>query len=185
MVLLVAFGACGDTFFIEGEAMPVFAHPTDPAGWIADYQSVWRNIFGHNSSGSDHGIFTDRMAANDRCIRTDRSSFSDMRFQIPVLTGNGTAGIDHVRKNTTGSQKDIIPASHTGIDGDIVLHLHIISQDDLRRDYDILPDIAIPTDRAPRHDMGKMPDARTLPDRASGIDNGCFVCLICCHLFIY
>ena len=29
--------------------MPVFAHPTDLTGRIADNQSVWRNIF------SDHG----------------------------------------------------------------------------------------------------------------------------------
>lgn len=83
--------------------MPVFAHPTDPAGRVANYQSVWRNIFGHYGSSTDHGIFADRMAANDRCVRTDRSTFAYIRLQILVFTGNGTAGIDHICKNAAGS----------------------------------------------------------------------------------
>ena len=66
--------------------MPVFAHPTDPVGRIADNQSVWRNIFSDHGPCTDHGIFADRMAANDRCVRTDRSTFADIRFQILVFT---------------------------------------------------------------------------------------------------
>lgn len=83
--------------------MPVFAHPTDLTGRIADNQSVWRNIFSDHGPCADHSIFADRMAANDRCIRTNRSSFADMCFQILVFTGNGTAGIDHICKNAAGS----------------------------------------------------------------------------------
>ena len=51
----------------------------------------------------------DRMAANDRCVRTDRSTFADIRFQILVFTGNGTAGIDHICKNAAGPKKTSSP----------------------------------------------------------------------------
>ena len=66
--------------------MPVFAYPPDQAGRIADHQSIRRNIFGHYGSCTDHGIFADRMAANDRRIRADRGSSADMRLQILVFT---------------------------------------------------------------------------------------------------
>ena len=89
--------------------MPVFAHPTDLTGRIADNQSVWRNIFSDHGPCADHSIFADRMAANDRCIRTNRSSFADMCFQILVLRETALRGLTTFVKTQLGPKKTSSP----------------------------------------------------------------------------
>ena len=95
-----------------------------------------------------------------------------------LFAHNRTARINHIGKHTAGTQEDIILASHTRIDRDIILHLHAIPQHNTRRNDHILPDVAPLTDATTLHDVTEMPNAGALSDLTPRIHHRCLIHLI-------
>ena len=118
------------------------------------------------------------MAADDGGVGPDGSPAPDERLPILVFAGDGTPGIQNIRKDTARAEENIVFADDAGIDGDIILNLYIISQHDTRRDNHILSDIASLANHAVRHDVREMPDARPGTYLATFVDDGGFVSLV-------
>jgi len=97
------------------------------AGRIADNQSIRQNIFGDNRSRSYQCEFPYRMPADNRRIRSYRSPALHQGLFKFMFPGDKTPWIGYIRKDTTGSQKDIIFTNDTGIDGNIVLYLYPVT----------------------------------------------------------
>ena len=178
LVSLATLRTEGHPFFIEMEAMAIFTDPTDLLGGIADHQCVGWYIFGDDCSGTNEGVGSNLMTADDRCIGTNGGPSSDMGGEVLVPTADRTARVEDIRENTTGTQEYILLTNHTRIDGDVVLHLDIPTQCDSGRDHHILTNVALGADVATAHDMRKVPDARSRSNGTSGIHDGRLVDLI-------
>jgi hypothetical protein len=85
------------------------------------------------------------------------------------------AGIDHIRKNHRGSAEDIVFQNAAGVHRNVVLNFDVIADCHIRRDHDVLSDIAAGADRGILHDMGKMPNFGTRANGAGLIDITGFV----------
>jgi hypothetical protein len=72
-------------------------------------------------------------------------------------SNHSTTGVDYVGENATGTQEYIVAAGNAFIDGDVVLHLDIPSQDHSWRDHNILPNVAVFSQNSSWHDVAKMP----------------------------
>ena len=85
------------------------------------------------------------------------------------------AGIDHVGKNHRRPAEDVVFQNAAGIYRNVVLNFDIIADHHIRRNHDVLPDIAMGADRGIFHDMRKMPDFCSCADGARLIDIAGFV----------
>ena len=132
-------------------------------------------MFRHDSSGTDKSIGADIVSANNGSICTDCRPFPYMSPSIPGFPVDGTPGIGNISKYTGRPQENIVFTSYSGINRYIILHFHIVSQDDLRRDHYILTDIAIRPDHTSCHNMTEMPDFRSFPNLTIFIYNSRFM----------
>ena len=157
-------------FGIKFQLPAAFAHPTDLPRRIAYHQCVGRDVVRHHRAGSDEGITAYRVAAYDGRIGTDAGSAFDARLAELVLAGNGAAGIDDVRKDATRTEEHVVLARDAGVDRDVVLYLHPVSDAYAGRNHHVLPNATMRAHRAARHEMREMPHARTFADGAAGVD---------------
>ena len=114
-----------------------------------------------HAAGADHAVFAQRMAADDRGIRADRSAFFDQRMtDLPVLAER--TGVKIVRKRGVGADKDIVLDGYAVIDGNAVLDLAAIADGDVRVDLGVL------TDDAAFADLCVFADLRIDPNLGAG-----------------
>jgi len=112
------------------------------------------------------------MTTNNRCIRTDGSTFFNQGFIILALSYYGTSRVFYIRKNHGWSQENLIFTDHSLVDRYIVLYFNIISKYYIIGNKNILSKIAIFTEHTAPHDMAKMPNLRPFPYAGSLINNG-------------
>lgn len=153
-------------------AVARFVYPADLPGGIAHHERIGRHIFRNHRTGSNHAIFAEGMAADNRRIGSYRATFLQNRRAKLFLARDEGTRVNHVGEHHARSEKDIVFADHAGIDRHVVLHLAAAAQFDSRAHYDILPDIAIFANRAALHDVAEMPYRRTLADCAAFINEG-------------
>ena len=167
---------------IKFQLPAAFTHPPDLPRRIAHDQCIGRDVVRHHRAGSDEGITAYRVAAYDGCIGTDAGSAFDARLAKLVLAGDGAAGIEDVRKDAARAEEDVVFARDAGVDRDVVLYLHPVSDAYAGRNHHVLPNAAMRAHRAARHEMREMPHARTFTDGAAGVDHRRGVYFILFHI---
>ena len=69
-----------------------------------------------------------------------------------------------------GPQKNVVLKNDACVNGHVVLYFHIVANNALRRDYDVLADVAVLADTAFLHNMAEVPDPRASTDAARFVD---------------
>lgn len=150
--------------------MSVSAHPAGLSRGITHYNRVGRNFFGYDGAGANKGIFTYLISAYYGGIGANAGALSYDGLPVFILPGDGTPWIEHIGEYHGGTKKYIIFTSDACVYRNVILYLNIVSQGDLGRNNDVLPDVAVIADYATGHDMGEMPDFSTLADGATFIN---------------
>src|SRR5436305_627421 len=95
-------------------------------------------------------------------------------FRHSIWPGTASGGgRNGNREDHRRSAENVVFEFNPGINGDIVLNLYPVSDDDAGRDYDILAKIAVPPDSGFRHYVGEVPDLCAGANFTVGIDHGC------------
>jgi hypothetical protein len=118
------------------------------------------------------------MSANDGGISSYRSAPFHQGLLVLVPSQDMGAGIDYVSKHHRRAKEHVILTDHTGINGNIVLYLHIATQANLGRNNHILPEVATLPYPAVFHDMSEVPDPASFSNRTTLVYYGCFMCKI-------
>src|SRR3546814_5241545 len=112
-----------------------------------------RNISVDHAAGPDEGILADRYAADDGTVSAERRAALHQRRTVFVLAGDSRARIVDVGKHHAGTAKHIVLKADGVVYRDVVLDFHIVANDDIVGDEDVLPKRAARTDSGPRTDM--------------------------------
>ena len=171
-VVFAGFCAGGVAAVIEVEADAEFGDPADLNGRVSNYQRVGVDRFGDDCAGTDEGKFADVVATDDGGIGTDGGPAFHGSFGIFASTVYRTAGVDDIGEDAGGAEEDIVLAGDAGIDGDVVLHFHVVAEYDLGGDDDVLSEVTVFADDCAGHDVGEVPDFCAFTDGAAGIDDG-------------
>ena len=144
LVTVSALGTPHDSVWIRRiEAVAVPAHPSNLACWVAhDQREIW-HVLGHNRSGPDERVTTDRDAAHDRGVRADRAAASSSSVvsykRVPIHL---RAGIRNVGQNARRSEEHVVFNHHACIDRHVVLNFDVVSDKRSAIDVHILSDDA-------------------------------------------
>ncbi len=106
------------------------------------------------------------MAAENGGVGSQTCALAHESLAILVLTCDMTARVDDISKYYGGATENIIFQFNARINGNIILDLHVVSQTTLRGDNHVLPDVAVPANCAPGHNVREMPNIRTFSDLA-------------------
>src|SRR5262245_49384115 len=145
-------------------------HPAADATGVAQDERMVGGVCRDDRSGTDEGVAADRMSADDRAVGAEGRAASDQRPLKFVLAHDMTAGVDQVGEDHRRAPKHVVFQDHAGVDGDVVLNLDVVADDHIRRDHDVLSDVAPRADRGAGHHVGEVPDLRALADAAPLID---------------
>lgn len=151
------------------------AHPAELAGGVSDHKREVGHGFGNDGTGTDECIVTDVVAADHGGIGTDGGTAAHTGAGILASAVDTAAGIGNVSENHRGTEENVVTASNAGIDGDVVLNLHVVAKRDAAGYEDILTEIAAFTENTIGHDMAEMPNVSTFTNLAAFVDNCRFV----------
>ena len=154
------------------EALAVFAHPSDLAGGVANDEGVGLDFFGHNGSGPDEGVGPDVVTTDDGGVGTDGGTFANHSFQVFPFAVDGAARVDDVGKNHGRSQEHVVFAGDTFIDGDVVLHFHVVAEYDAAGNEYVLAEVTVFPDDGSCHDVTEVPDFTACTDLGALINDG-------------
>ena len=146
--------------------------PTDLFGRVADHEGIRRYIFGDDGTGTDETVLAERVTAHDSRVRADGCTSFDDRLAVLILAADRSTRVDDIGEDHRRTEEHIIFATHTGIDGDVVLDLTVTTEHHIRRDHHVLTDITVLTDDAAFHNMTKMPDLGSFADLATFVHVG-------------
>jgi len=168
---------------VEVEADAEFGDPADLDGGVSHYQGVGVDGFGDYRTGTDEGKFADVVAAYDGGIGADGGPAFHGSFGIFAPTVDCTAWVDDIGEDAGGAEEDIVLAGNASINGDVVLHFHVVAEYYLGGDDDVLSEVAVFANDGAVHDVGEVPDFCAFTDGAAGIDDGRGVGVECGHKF--
>src|ERR1700693_3550194 len=154
------------------QADSAVAYPTALCSGNTDHQSVVRYVLGHHSSSGNEAVLPKCYSADDGCISPNGSASLDERLAVLMLAAHVAARIDHVRKDHGRSAEDIILQFYSGINGDVILDLHVVANFDAWADDNVLTKIAFLAQLRAAHDVREMPDLRTIANLAACVDDG-------------
>ena len=145
-----------------GEALiqttAALAYPPYLPGRDTGHQGIIFHIFGHDSSGSDHGTASNRMTAHDRAIRAERCAFAHARTRVNSVHREVRPRSIYIRENAGRAAEDIVFYLDAFIDGDIVLDPDTITNADVIGDVNILAQGTVRSDNSSFLNMAKMPN---------------------------
>src|SRR5260370_23193814 len=151
------------------------ADPTDPLRWHARYQRMCRDLAGDDGSRSDHRVGADMGAGQDHAPRAKARAIPDAGSHEPPGLGSVTVGNRRQRQSAT-ARENIVCKTYAGTDKhvisdlDPVPHHRLVLQGDPVADagsgFDegMVPDVAVPPDYGPLHDVRESPDLRAGPN---------------------
>lgn len=154
----------------SGQAETMATHPTLLPSWNTHHERIIRHIAVDDSSGSDEGIAPNGDATDNGGIGANGGTPFNQSFLIFVTTVNLTAGIDDIGEDAGGTQETVVFDDDAGVDGDIVLDLDVVTEDDTRGDDHILAEAAVFANLCAGHDVGEMPDLRAPANLGAFID---------------
>ena len=158
--------------WIFGHFIAIFVHPTDLAGRIADHEGIGRHIFGNDRARTNHAIFAEFMATDNRSVSPNGDAATENGLFVFVLAADGCAGVDDVGKHHRRAEEHIVLADNARIDRDVVLDLAVTAEFDVGRDDYVLTYITVLAYLATGHDVAEMPYFCALADLAVLIDIG-------------
>src|SRR5690606_8175146 len=173
-------GASGLAVSAQGQVQlfAVFAHPADLAGGHANHQGVGLDVLVDDGACANEGKFADGDAADDGAVGPQGCASFHQGVAIFVLAFDQRTRVVDVGEHHAGAAEYALFQSDVVVDGDIVLNLATVADDDLVADENVLPQGYSGTDARTAADMNKMPDARSLADLRAGIDNGGFMLIV-------
>ena len=110
----------------KGNLLSTLTNPSLHPPRIPIDQGIIRYILCYNRTGSNEGILSNPISADDRGIGSNGRPLSYQGLSKLFLSRDETAGIKNIRKNHRGTTKDIILQNDSIVEGDIVLNLNII-----------------------------------------------------------
>ncbi len=150
---------------------PADAYPSPKPGRDPHCQAVSGNIQGDDRAGRDHRPGTEFDSTDDRCIRPDARTASDVRRDyFPVARRCSRVAV--VRKRDARPYEDVVLEPHASKDRDVVLNLAAVADDYFGVDIDAKADRALRADPAPRPDVGSVPDPRSFANGDTILDDG-------------
>lgn len=152
--------------------MPILTHPSDLMPRITHHQRVRWHFFRHHSPCANKRIFPNIVAANDCGICTNSCAFPYAGFHVFVLAIHGAAWIENIGENHGRTEKNVVFANHACVDGDVVLNLYIVAENDIIGDKDVLSKDAIFANFSFGHHMAEVPDFGSFADFASFVNDG-------------
>ena len=191
-----AAGAGGAAFCVEMEAFAVAAHPADLAGGVADHQGIVGHVFVDNGAGADKRILADTNAAHDSGVGADGSAFAHVGRQVFVFAIDGAAGVVYVGKHHRGPEEDVVFAGHAFVNRHIILHLHIVAENDAVGYEYVLAEVATFTQSGAGHHVAEVPHFAAFAELGAfvnycgGVDHcglwvvGCGLWVVGCGLWV-
>ena len=152
-VFFTGFGAGGMATVVEMESDAEFRDPADLDGGVSNNQGVGFDGFGDDCAGANEGEFADVVATDDGGIGADGGPAFHGSFGIIASSVDRTAWVDDIGEDAGGTEEDIVLAGDAGINGDVVLHFHVVAEDDLGGDDDILSEVTVFADDGAGHDV--------------------------------
>lgn len=156
---------------VEMEANAEFGDPADLDGGVSHDKCVGVDGFGDDCAGTDEGKFSDVVAADDGGIGADGGPAFHGSFGIFASSDDCASGVDDIGEDAGGAEEDIVLTGDTGINGDVVLHFHVVAEHDLGGDDDVLSEVTVFADDGAGHDVGEVPDFCAFTDGTVGIDD--------------
>jgi hypothetical protein len=157
-----------------GEALiqttAALAYPPYLPGRDTGHQGIIFHIFGHDSSGSDHGTASNRMTAHDRAIRAERCAFAHARTRVNSVHREVRPRSIYIRENTGRATEDIVFDFNPFVDRNIVLNPDAIPNAGVVSNVHILAQRTIRSDDSSLLDMAEMPNSRSGADMDAVID---------------
>src|SRR6266540_349678 len=147
-----------------GKTLSALAHPADALSRDAYYERVRRYVAGHHAARADEGIFSERHAADDRSVCSDRAAAPDEGFPVFGFPRHMTARIDDVGEHHRRTAENVVLDLDAFVDRNVVLDLHVVSDAHAVHDDDILPEGAPLADDCPAEHVTEMPDFRVGAD---------------------
>ena len=130
------------------------------------------DILRDHGAGSDEGVFTDGVAADDGAVCPKGSAFLDKDRSDLVHLGDFSTRIVDIGKDHGRTAEDAIFEGHAFVDTDIVLDLALIADSDVGTDHAVLAEVAVLADLGTGENMGKVPDFRSFADGDVIVDDG-------------
>ena len=149
----------------------MLAHPADLPCWNTDHQGIGRHIAIDDGTGTDEGVLTNGVAADDGAVGPQGGAALDQRIAIFVLAGDGAARIIDVGEDHARAAEYVVFQGDVVVHRDIVLHLHVVADDDLVADKNVLAKGTVTADDGLTADVSPMPDAGVFADLGAFIDD--------------
>lgn len=148
------------------------------AGRIPYNQCVGRYVSRHDCSGANEGVGADVVATDDGGIGSNAGAAPDVGAGELATAVDRAARIGYVGEYAAGTEEDVVVASDTFIDANIVLNLDVCAQDYAGGDHDVLSNVAAFAEHSAWHDVAKMPNLGARSDAGSLVDDCGFVGLV-------
>lgn len=155
--------------------MTMAAHPSFLAGGVAHHKGIIGNVLGDYTACGNETVSTKGYSADNGGVGTNGGSPPDKCLLVETVPVNLRSGIRDVGQNTGRAQENIIFNGRSRVDGDIVLHLDVIADDDTTVDINILAKNASLTNLRALHNVAEVPDLGSSADDGSVVNVGGFV----------
>lgn len=147
-------------------------HPAALLAWHAQNHSVVWDILGDHRAGRDKAITTEGDTANDGRIGSNSGPASDQSLLVEGTPVHLRTRIADIGENAGRAEEDVIFNGCAGVDGDIVLNLHIVPNDHIIGHHCILAKNAILTNLGTGTDVGKMPNLSAVANGNRLVNDG-------------
>src|SRR4030095_13371995 len=154
------------------ELHTTLTHPTGQPRRIADDERVVGNVPGHHRAGADKGVGANRVAAQHRAVGAETGAALDQRRPELIAARHVTARVDDVGEHHGRPAEDVVFERDPGVNRHVVLDLDVVTNHDLRRDDDVLAEVAAAADSRPAHDMAEVPDLGAVTNHGALVDEG-------------
>jgi hypothetical protein len=125
---------------------------------------VVRNILSHHGTGTDEGVGSNGVSADNSAVGSQGGAFFNENGADLVHFGDFRSRIVDVCEDHGGAAEDAIFQGNSFIGADIVLNLALVANSYVRANYDILADVAVLADLGAGEDMGEVPDLGAFAD---------------------
>ncbi len=172
----IATRANGFSFKVKIQSLSMGAHPADLAARVSHYKGIRWHILRYHGACTDKSVFPNLIATNDGGIGTNGRTFSDPGFKVLTFTVHRASWVVHIGEYHAGAEEHIIITNDPGINGDVVLHFDIVTQNNPIGHKYVLTQVAILPYHNTRHDMAKMPNRCAFTNFGAFVDDGRWMC---------
>src|ERR1700733_3719517 len=134
----VRAGCGGAAVQWQFELLTVAAHPANVPRGHARHQRVVGYVTVDHGPCANEGVRTDRRATDNGAIRAQGRAAPHERVAIFILAADRGARIVDIGEDHAGSAEDIVFQGDVFVNGNVVLHLDVVTDDDPVADEHVL-----------------------------------------------